>query len=440
MIDQMTQNERILRALSNTGIETLNEMQQVVLDAGTDKDMVLLSPTGSGKTLAFLLPLLTTLVAEEKEIQAVIVAPSRELALQIESVFRSLGSGFRIICCYGGHPIRTEKKSLEHPPTVLVATPGRLVDHIERGNVCLDDVHTLILDEFDKSLEMGFLSEMKEILSHLSGLRRRVLTSATEAVEIPPFTGIESPVRLSFLAKKGAPQKLQVHIVKSPVKDKLDTLYALLGELRAEPALIFCNLREAVERVAGYLSEKDVDNDYFHGGMEQTERERSLSRFRNGSATVFISTDLASRGLDIPEVKHVIHYHLPHNEEAYIHRNGRTARMGAEGDAYLIIHDGEEIPPYIAREPKEFFLPSTPRTPMRSEWVTLTINRGKRDKLSRKDVVGFLFQKGGLSKDELGVVEIKESCSYAAVKRSVRTALLSRVRDEKIKNMKAKFQ
>ncbi|WP_199163444.1 DEAD/DEAH box helicase [Parabacteroides provencensis] len=436
---EIKKDERVVRALTNTGIEALNEMQQAVLDAGTSKDMVLLSPTGSGKTLAFLLPLLTTLTDEEKKIQALIIVPSRELALQIETVFRSMGSGYKVNCCYGGHPLRTEKKSLEHPPTVLIGTPGRILDHIERGNIDLDTVRTLILDEFDKSLELGFLSEMKEILAHLSGVRRRVLTSATASVEIPSFTGITAPVRLSFLTEEKQVKGLTVRIVKSPVKDKLETLYKLLGELNGESALVFCNLREAVERVSNYLTEMGVENDYFHGGMEQPERERALSHFRNGSATVFVSTDLAARGLDIPEVKHVIHYHLPVNEEAYIHRNGRTARMNAEGNAFIILNEIESVPEYIVREPDEFFLPERTKKPVRPEWVTLTINRGKRDKLSKKDVVGFLFQKGGLEKDDLGVVEVKESCAFAAVRRDKLSALLARIRDEKIKNMKAKF-
>jgi len=433
----------ISKALANVGIEALNEMQQAVLDAGTTKDMVLLSPTGSGKTLAFLLPLLTTLpplpVKVDAGIQALVVAPSRELALQIETVFRSLGSGYKIYCVYGGHPMRTEKKSLEHPPVVLIGTPGRIVDHLERETIDLSSVRTLILDEFDKSLELGFTSEMKEILSHLSGVRRRVLTSATEAVQIPAFTGIAAPVRLSFLMKENKSKGLTVNIVNSPVKDKLETLYKLLGELKGESALVFCNLREAVERVSNYLTGMDVDNKSFHGGMEQPERERALSHFRNGSASVFISTDLASRGLDIPEVKNVIHYHLPLNEEAYIHRNGRTARMNNEGRSFLILNEIETVPEYIHPLPDEFFLPETAKKPIRSEWVTLTISRGKRDKLSKKDVVGFLFQKGELSKDDLGIVEIKESCSYAAVKRDKLPGLLKRIREEKIKNMKAKF-
>lgn len=435
----MIEKEVVSLALKNAGIETLNEMQRAVLDAGTSKDMLLLSPTGSGKTLAFLLPLLTTLSREATTVQALIVAPSRELALQIESVFRSLGSGYKINCCYGGHPIRTEKKSLEHAPAVLIGTPGRLVDHLERGNVNLDNVKTLILDEFDKILELGFTAEMKEVLAHLASVRRRVLTSATSAIDIPEFVRVQAPVKLAFLKEEKRNTALTVHLVKSPVPDKLDTLYALLGELKGGSALVFCNLREAVDRVSNYLTEKDVPNECFHGGMEQLDRERALSKFRNGSTTVLISTDLAARGLDIPEVKNVIHYHPPVNEESYIHRNGRTARMHAEGDAYLILNEKEFTPEYISPEPDEFFLSEKVKTPLLSDWVTLTINRGKRDKLSKKDVVGFLFQKGGLEKEDLGIVEVKESYSFAAVKRTKLSALLKRIGDEKIKNMKAKF-
>lgn len=435
----MANEEIIARSLSNIGIESLNEMQEAVLEAGTSKDMILLSPTGSGKTLAFLLPLLSTLNSDEQGVQALIIAPSRELALQIETVFRSLGTGFKVNCCYGGHPIRTEKKSLEHAPAVLIGTPGRILDHIEKGNVDLSTVRTLVLDEFDKSLELGFTEEMKDILSHLPGVRRRVLTSATEGVEVPSFTGVRNPVKLSFLNNTKELKELTLRVVQSPDKDKLDTLYRLLGELKGESALVFCNYRETVDRVSEYLSEKGVANEFFHGGLEQPERERALTRFRNGSASVFISTDLASRGLDIPEVKNVIHYHLPINEEAYVHRNGRTARMKAEGTSYLILNSEEHVPEYVTRQPDPFYLPAEAKKPMPSEWITLTINRGKRDKLSKKDVVGFLFQKGELGKDDLGVVEIKESCSYAAVKRDKLDELLKKIQNEKIKNMTAKF-
>ena len=433
----MIKNE-IKQTLVKAGIEALNEMQQAVLSAGTSKDMILLSPTGSGKTLAFLLPLLDTLTYNERKTQVMIIAPSRELALQIETVFRSLGTGHKVNCCYGGHPMRTEKKSLEHPPTVLIGTPGRILDHIQRGHLMLDTIQTLILDEFDKSLELGFTKEMEDIIKQLPSLHRKVLTSATSAIEIPSYVKIKSPVRLSFLSEEKS-NGLTMHIVRSPAIDKLDTLYRLLGELRGESTLVFCNFRESAERVSDYLTEQNVNNECFHGGMEQPERERALSKFRNGSASVFISTDLASRGLDIPEVKHIIHYHIPVNEEAYIHRNGRTARMNAEGDAYIILNEKEFLPEYIKPEPKEFFLSKAVKSPTPSEWITLTINKGKRDKLSKGDIAGFLFQKGGLAKDELGVIEIKESCSFAAVKREQYKTLLAKIKNEKLKKMNVRF-
>lgn len=429
------------KAIASSGIEQLNEMQETMLDvAGKAGDVVLLSPTGSGKTLAFLLPLLTYIKPEERKIQALIVAPSRELALQIEQVLRALGTGYKINCCYGGHPMRTEKKSLEHPPAVLIGTPGRIVDHLTRGNIDLDSVETLILDEFDKSLELGFTDQMKEILSQLPFVKRRILTSATDAVEIPSFIGMRRPEKLNFLQDTKEVDTLKVYAVHSPEKDKLNTLYKLLCTLKDGSALVFCNLRESAERVSDFLTSMKIDNECFHGGMEQLDRERALSRFRNGSSTVFVSTDLASRGLDIPEVKYVIHYHLPVNEEAYIHRNGRTARMNAEGSAFLILNEADHLPEYITCEPEVFGLPKTDSPFTLSPWKTLVINRGKRDKLSKKDIVGFLFQKGGLEKEDLGLVEVKESYSFAAVKRDKWEALLPRIREEKIKNLKAKFE
>lgn len=432
----------IEKAIANSGIEQLNEMQQAALAAAEKSDdIILLSPTGSGKTLAFLLPLLTSLTPEDRILQALIIAPSRELALQIEQVLRSLGTGHKVNCCYGGHPMRTEKKSLEHPPAVLIGTPGRIADHLTRGNIRMDKVKTLVLDEFDKSLELGFQNEMEEILNQLPAVKRRILTSATDLTEIPSFVGIHHPVRLNFLRETDRESHLKVYTVHAEEKDKLQTLYKLLCSLGGGSSLVFCNLRESAERVSNYLESMKVDNECFHGGMEQLDRERALSRFRNGSSSVLVSTDLASRGLDIPEVKHIIHYHLPVNEEAYIHRNGRTARMNAEGSAFLILNETDRLPEYITPcSLKVYGLPKGDLSFTTSPWRTLIINRGKRDKLSKKDVVGFLFQKGGLEKEDVGLVEVKESYSFVAIKREKLPALLPRIRPEKIKNIKAKYE
>ena len=437
--------------LRNLQIEQLTPMQEATREAYREnKDLVLLSPTGSGKTLAFLLPLVQTLKTDAQGVQAVVLVPSRELALQIETVFKSMGTPFKAMSCYGGRPAMEEHRTMKGiHPSVIIGTPGRMNDHLRKENFDAATVTTLVIDEFDKCLEFGFHDEMAEVIGQLPSLKKRILLSATDAEEIPQFAGVGGEdqlsadgsrlVKLNFLDPDALAPRLKLHKVVSPEKDKLETLYNLLCVLGYHSTLVFCNYRESVERVTGYLQAKKFPCDMFHGGMEQPDRERALYKFRNGSCAVLISTDLAARGLDIPGIENVVHYHLPVNEEAYTHRNGRTARMNAEGVAYLILNAEETIPEYITREPDEFFLSEVAKKPVRSEWVTLTINRGKRDKLSKKDVVGFLFQKGGLEKDDLGIVEIKESCAFAAVKRTKLSGLLGRIRNEKIKNMKAKF-
>ena len=424
--------------LKAIGITSLNEMQQASLKAHREADnIVLLSPTGSGKTLAFLLPLLESLDRQDPNVQALILTPARELAMQIENVFRSVKSDFRVVCCYGGHDINVENRSLAHPPALLIGTPGRVLDHIEHETIDISTTSTVILDEFDKSLEFGFLDEMKHIFSYLPNLRKRVLTSATNVVEIPAFTGVVSPCILDF--QHNATPNLTIKSVYSRGESKLDTLYKLLCELNEAPVLVFCNFRERAEEVSNYLWKRDVDNEFFHGGMEQDERERALCKFRNGSANIFISTDLASRGLDIPEIKYIIHYHLPKTEDAFIHRNGRTARMNASGTAFLLFDEEEALPEYLPEAPETFTLTGKNTSPATPGWTTLYIGKGKKDKVNKMDIVGFLCQKGQLGKDDIGKIEVKDYHSFVAVRRGNTRQLLSRIRGEKIKNMKAKI-
>lgn len=430
----------ITDALAHLKIEALNKIQLASLEAHEkEQDIVLLSPTGSGKTLAFLLPLLTALQPDNSRLQAMIIVPSRELALQIESVFKSLGSGFKVCCCYGGHPKAVEKRSLSQPTAVVVGTPGRLLDYIENRVIDVRAVTTVILDEFDKSLEFGFQGEMSVIVEYLTGVRRRVLTSATEAIGIPDFMRISSPLTLDFLSD-ALPLALTLKRVVSDKKDKSDTLYRLLCQLDGAPALIFCNFRESAEYVSQSLTNKGVQNEFFHGGLEQDERERALSKFRNGSANLFISTDLAARGLDIPEIKYIIHYHLPQAEDAFTHRNGRTARMNASGTVYVIVSEEEDLPEYMEDITEEEVLKTVETPPHPPRWITLYIGKGKKDKLSKGDIVGFLCQTGGLQKEEIGTIEVKDFYTYVAVSRSRSAEVLQRVRDEKIKGMRTKIE
>ena len=423
------------------GIDLLNPMQLATLEANEKKqDLILLSPTGSGKTLAYLLPVLMSLNPECQKVQALILAPSRELAQQIEQVWRSMGTGYKVNTCFGGRPSNKEKRDLAVPPAVLIGTPGRLQDHIERGNFEVSDIHTIILDEFDKSLEMGFTEQMEAIISRLPNITKRILTSATDAVEIPDFTGIQNPVKLDFSEKDYVLKGLKIFSVKGRNNDKMDLLYQLICYLGNDSTLIFCSQRETVEKVSAYLRTRNVANEFFHGKLEQPDRERALSKFRNGSCTVFISTDLASRGLDIPEIRNIIHFDAPVRADEFIHRNGRTARMEAEGSAYILLAEKEDLPGFITQVPSSLSLPVLSSMPPKPDWATLYVSKGKKDKLSKMDIVGFMFKKGQLAKDELGMVEVKEYYSFVAIKVNKVKEVLRLVENEKIKNMKVRIE
>ena len=429
----------IKKSLDKLGITALNQMQHAALNAAAKSDVILLSPTGSGKTLGFLLPLLGLLDADIPLVQALILVPSRELALQIEQVFKNMGSGFKVNCCYGGHATKIEKNNLLQPPAVLIGTPGRIAYHLRHENFKTEAIHTLILDEFDKALEFGFQTDMAAIIGQLPNLRKRILTSATKMDEIPPFTGVVNPAIIDFLDNSTNIPDLELKAVISPAADKLDTLFSLICKIGNKPTLVFCNHREAVDRISDLLWDRGIVHDIFHGGMEQDDRERALLKFRNGSHSLLITTDLASRGLDIPEIEYVIHYQLPHNEEAFLHRNGRTARMHAKGTSYLILTEDEKLK-YLKQQPEFEGLPSKIVLPPLTPWATLYLAAGKKDKVNKVDIVGLLLQKGKLAKDELGLIEVLDHSSYAAVKRNRIEEVVQLIKTEKIKNKKVKIE
>lgn len=423
------------------GITSLNAMQEATITTcNTSSEVILLAPTGSGKTLAYLIPLLSRIKPRQEKTQAAIIVPTRELAQQVEQVARTISSGFRIVCCYGGHSFRDEARSLENSADIIIGTPGRLLDHVQRGRLQLDGVQTLILDEFDKSLELGFQGEMRSLVRPMKGLTLRLLTSATELAELPDFAAMPRATKLYYIdstKKTEQKERLAVYHVASPEKDKLNTLYNLLCRIDDAPTLIFCNQRESVERVASFLKQQSVVCVAFHGGMEQPDRERALCRFRNKSVNICVATDLAARGLDITAVAHVIHYHLPLDVEAYTHRNGRTARMDAEGNAYLIVAPQEELPMYVENV-RYLRLDGEPHRPALPPMETLHFAAGKREKLSKGDILGFLTQMCGLQAAEVGLIEVKDHYSYAAVGRKHVGEVLKIAREEKIKGRRIK--
>lgn len=427
--------------LANLRIEALNEMQQAAIEATSQNDnVILLSPTGSGKTLAFLLPIVEALDISNKKSQALIVVPSRELALQIETVFKSMGTGFKVTTCYGGHKREIEENSLIQPPALLIGTPGRLADHIRRENITTDSIQTVVFDEFDKSLESGFVEEISFVVSSLSNLKKRILTSATEAIEIPDFIGAADAVRLNFLPEGvEVSEALAIQAVHSTDKNKINTLFNLLCYVGARSSIIFCNHRESVERVSKALTDKGIVNTFYHGAMEQRDREVALAKFRNGSMDFLVTTDLASRGLDIPYIRYIIHYHLPTTEDIFTHRNGRTARIDRTGTAILILSEDEKMPSYITTPVLEIDLPADNELPEKPKWTTLFIAAGKKDKVNKVDIVGFFTAKGDLKKEDIGIIEVKDFFSFVAIRKSRVNHTLQLIKEERLKGRKIKI-
>lgn len=431
----------IRKILTKLRINELNEMQQHAVEAimGSDGDVVLLSPTGSGKTLAYLLPIMQLIDSNNEQVQALVITPGRELALQSDQVLKNMGCGVRSISCYGGRAAMDEHKVLkEVRPQIIFGTPGRLNDHLDKGNFTRYGIRYLIIDEFDKCLEMGFQSEMQKLLKSLPGLHRRILLSATDAEQIPLFVSMGKTKRLSFLSEnEQISKRVTLYEVHSPQKDKLQTLRELLLGFGNESSIVFLNYRDSVERVDEYLRKQGFTTSCFHGGLEQKQREDALYKFSNGSANVLVSTDLASRGIDIPNIQNIIHYHLPESEDGYIHRVGRTARWDATGRTFFILSAGEQIPDYVEGdvEPYTFENASIEKPPL-PKMATVYIGKGKKDKISKGDIVGFLCKAGGLEADEIGRIDVRERYAYAAVKREKLRQVIQQAQGEKIKGIK----
>ncbi len=431
------------KILANLKLEALNEMQLAAIKANDENDNVLLlSATGSGKTLAFLLPIIQRLDPAIKTVQALILAPSRELAIQIDEVFRKMGSGYKVSCCYGGHKREIEENNLLQSPAVIIGTAGRIADHLRRNNFSTEAISILVLDEFDKSLELGFKEEMEFIIGSLPAVTKRILTSATNAPGIPDFVNFNNPATVEFLSplvEKEFVDELVVMTVHSPDKDKVETLFRLICQIGNKSIIVFCNHRESVERTSELLKEKGIVNVFYHGGMEQYERESAMCKFKNGTSNILITTDLASRGLDIPDIKYIIHFHLPPTPDVYIHRNGRTARMAAGGKSVLILSTEETLPGYIKEPVTEIELQQEPELPEKPKWTTLFIAAGKKDKINKMDIVGFLSKVGNLKQDDIGLIEVKDFSSFVAVRKLKTGALMEVIKDEKIKGKKVKI-
>ena len=423
--------------LAKLNIYELNEMQQKAISTIDETtNTVILSPTGTGKTLGFLLPTLKLIEPDNKEIQVLILVPSRELAIQIEQVIREMGTGLKVNAVYGGRSMAKDKTELKHIPSILIGTPGRIADHFANNRFSKDSIKTLILDEFDKSLEVGFEYEMRGIINQLPNINKRILTSATQEAEVPDFVRLDKPTILNYLTGK-KPKKLTLKTVISPIKNKNQTLVDLLKHIGNQQGIIFCNLKDSIQQVSEFLTKNKIAHSCFSGGMDQRDRERSLIKFRNGTSHVLLATDLAARGIDIPEMNYIIHYELPQRIEEFTHRNGRTARVNAKGTAYILKWQKESLPEFIKNAPNVDISNKQKIKPR--YWETLFISGGRKDKISKGDIAGLFFKKGNLTKEQVGVIELKQDCAFIAVPVSEAKQLIENLNNRRLKNKKVRI-
>ncbi len=434
----MKESEIIRRISEKCGISDLNEMQLAMAEKAKLQKILLLSPTGSGKTIAFATALFKNLLPPSGKVQAVVITPSRELTVQVGKVLQAISDGFKVTICYGGHDFEDERNSLSVVPDIVVGTPGRLLDHINRDDVELSSMRILVLDEFDKSLELGFSEEMRKIVRRMPNVSRRILTSATNMVDIPEFIRMENPEVLNFLSLNRTESRLHIYKVESPAKDKLETLYSLLCHVDCGKTIVFSNHRESAERIFGYLKEKNLPIGIYHGGLDQIEREKSVAMLDNGTFSILAATDLGARGLDLQGIENVIHYHIPLSAETYLHRNGRSARMDASGNVCVIVGPEERVPDFIKFDDE---LDVRDARPIKFERTTETLffQAGKKEKISKGDVLGFLVSKGGLDAKKIGKITVADHYALAAIPIEESTAVLENIRHEKIKNKRIRI-
>ena len=433
MANNIKEQQEILEKLK---IYSLNPMQEEAVEViNKNANTILLSPTGTGKTVAFLLPLLAELDPECKEVQALIIVPSRELAIQIEQVVRNMGSGYKANAIYGGRTISKDKTELKHTPAILIGTPGRLSDHFEQARFTTQEIKTLVIDEYDISFEVGAGGDMRNIISHLPNIAKRILTSATKGASIPGYFRMDNPKTLNYL-KENTTSKLTLKTILSPSKNKHNTLVDLLNHLGNDPGIVFCNKKESIEDISQFLDKKKIAHTCFHAGMEQKDRERALIKLRNGSVSILVASDLASRGIDIPEMKFIIHYETPDAFEEYTHRNGRTARVDAKGTAYLIKGDREVFPEFIENATVEKLSTTGKRKPQ--FWTTLFISGGRKDKISKGDIAGLFFKQGNINNDQLGTIDLKQDCAFVAVPITIADSLVDKLNNSRLKKKKVR--
>ncbi len=413
----------------------------LVLDG---KDLIAKAKTGSGKTAAFGLGLLANLDVNRLEVQALVLCPTRELADQVATEIRRLARtlpNVKLVTLCGGTPTAPQSATLGFGAHIAVGTPGRILKHLEQGTLALDDLKTLVLDEADRMLDMGFGEDINRVISHAPRDRQTLLFSATYPEGIAQMSrGVQrNPVEVSVesLHEESA---IEQKLYEVPAGQRLDALTWLLSHYQPSSCVVFCNTKRACNDVADHLAAKGFSALALNGDLEQRERDQVLVRFANGSATILVATDVAARGLDIKELGAVINYELTYDPEVHVHRIGRTGRAGQQGLALSLYQPNEAQRVNFIEEYQQAPIPQGDLAgigrdikPIAPQMVTLSIDAGRKSKVRAGDILGALTGEGGIAGADVGKIQISEQYSYVAVKRQVASAALKRLQEGKIK-------
>lgn len=437
--------------IASLGFESMTPIQAQSLPVIlTDKDVIAQAKTGSGKTVAFGVGLLWNIKTSSKNPSSLVLCPTRELAEQISVELRKLARrtpNLKILNLTGGIPIGPQIRSLEHGAHVIIGTPGRVQDHIRKGSLSLSSVNKLVLDEADRMLDMGFLDDIKNIVSHCPESKQTLLFSATYPESIGEVSEQfqNDPIHIKIDTKHET-SKISQTFYSCSHEDKLKTLKALLYKHQIHKAVAFCQTKADCDILAHDLSKNDIVARAIHGDMEQREREEVLTLFANGSLNVLVATDVAARGIDIKDLPAVINYELSKDPQVHTHRIGRTGRAGSKGLAISLVSPREErrfkliqeANPHLKLERGETIKSQFNYLP-KPEMLTLTILAGKRNKLRPGDILGALTQGASIQSKDVGKINIFPVRSYVAVRRSLANKALHGLRKAKIKNRDLKL-
>ncbi|HAT2489493.1 TPA: ATP-dependent RNA helicase DbpA [Aeromonas hydrophila] len=413
----------------------------LVLDG---KDLIAKAKTGSGKTAAFGLGLLANLDVNRLEVQALVLCPTRELADQVATEIRRLARtlpNVKLVTLCGGTPTAPQSATLSFGAHIAVGTPGRILKHLEQGTLELDGLKTLVLDEADRMLDMGFGEDINRVISHAPRDRQTLLFSATYPEGIAQMSrGVQrNPVEVS-VESLHEDSAIEQKLYEVPAGQRLDALGWLLSHYQPSSCVVFCNTKRACNDVADHLTAKGFSALALNGDLEQRERDQVLVRFANGSATILVATDVAARGLDIKELGAVINYELTYDPEVHVHRIGRTGRAGQQGLALSLYQPNEAQRVNFIEEYQQAPIPQGDLAgigrdikPIAPQMVTLSIDAGRKSKVRAGDILGALTGEGGIAGADVGKIQISEQYSYVAVKRQVASAALKRLQEGKIK-------